>query len=349
MTTPVYLGKIPVGPGHPTVFVAETGSFFNQDMEMAERYLGLAAEAGVPVFKTEVLHDADVCLAGTGLETHFNHAYGHCVEDYRAYVERKILPLSAYGRLFGLCRELGVPFVASVFDYRGADFVAEQGGAGIKLSRNNITNLPLIRHIARTGLPLILDAGVVYLEEVARAVHWARESGVNGVIVNHHPGANPAPAGVHNFRVMETYRSALGLPVGLSCHYRGEEMMWVAIGAGADLLEKGVDDDPDRKEGDLVSAAPIRDLGRLVRKVRECWESLGAAPLQHREPRDLSARCGVVVAAPIRAGEEIREEHLRFAWPALGVPVDRWDEVVGRPVARSLEPGQPLKWSDVSL
>ena len=343
----VHLGPVPVGDGHPTVFVAETGSFFNRDLEMAERYLRTCAEAGVPVFKTEILHDPDICLAGTGLETSYHHGQGKSIEDYRAYIERKILPLAAYKRLFDLCHELKVPFVASVFDFKGAEFLADCGGAAAKLFRQNITNLPLIRKIARLGMPIIFDAGVAYLEEVARAVRWARDEGAPGVIVNHHPGGNPAPASMHHFEVMRSYREALACPVGLSCHYRGEEMMYVAIGMGAHLLEKGVDDNPDRVESDLVSAAPIADLPRILRRVRACWESIGRAPAQHQEPRDLTPRSGIVAARAIAAGEMFSEENLRFAWPPIGIPVERWDEVVGRKAARAVAAGVPVRVNDV--
>ena len=41
---PVSLHGVIVGDGHPTVFVAEIGAFFNQDIELAERYLSSIAE-----------------------------------------------------------------------------------------------------------------------------------------------------------------------------------------------------------------------------------------------------------------------------------------------------------------
>ena len=66
MIDPVMLGSIPVGDGHPTVFVAEVGSFFNQDLELAKSYLRAAAAAGAPVFKTEIIHDADICRNSRG-------------------------------------------------------------------------------------------------------------------------------------------------------------------------------------------------------------------------------------------------------------------------------------------
>ncbi|MDR3400904.1 MAG: N-acetylneuraminate synthase family protein [Chthoniobacter sp.] len=343
----VHLASVPVGDGHPTVFVAEAGSFFNKDVEMAERYLRTCVAAGVPVFKTEILHDPDICLKGTGLEVGYQHAEGKSVEDYRAYIERKILPLAAYRRLFDLCHELKTPFVASVFDFKGAEFLADCGGAAAKLFRQNITNLPLIRKVARLGLPIIFDAGFAYLDEVARAVRWAREEGAPGVIVNHHPGHNPSPASIHHFEVMRTYREALACPVGLSCHYRGEEMLYVAIGMGAHLLEKGVDDNPDRHECDIISATPLSELPRVLGRVRACWESIGQAPAQHHEPRDLTTRSGMVAARAIAAGEILSEDNLRFAWPPIGIPVERWDEVVGKRAAHAVASGAPLRMKDV--
>src|SRR5439155_442176 len=146
-----------------------------------------------------------------------------------------------------------------------------------KIARDNINNVPLIRHAGKTGRPLIFDAGIVYLDEIARAVRLAQDAGAGGVVVNHHPGANPAPPEVHNMRVMQSYKEALRVPVGLACHYRGDEMLYVAVAMGANLLEKGVVDDPDRVEQDLVSAARLGEVNDIIRKVHNCWKAIGPA------------------------------------------------------------------------
>lgn len=345
----VYLGKIPVGDGHPTVFVAEIGTFFNQDLALAESYIRAVAQAGAPVVKTEVLHNPDVCLKNSGLLSTFRHAGGVQTEDYRALIERKVVSLDNYRILFRLCADLKLPFIATVYDFEGVDFLAEVGAAGIKISRDNINNFMLIRRSAKSGLPLIFDAGVVYLDEVARAVRCAREAGGSGVIVNHHPGANPAPPEVHHFRVMQTYKESLGVPVGLSCHYRGEEMLYVAVGMGANLLEKGVVDDPDRVEQDLVSAASLADLPQMVRKVQNCWAAIGAAPARPKEPRDFMRRKCLVAARAVRAGETLDESNLTFCWPPVGISVENFDAVAGSVARRNLEKFQPLQWEDIRL
>ena len=96
----VHIGNVPVGDEHPVALAAEIGTYFNQDMGLARDYLAQVVEAGVPLFKTEILHNADVCLRTSGLNITFNHATGKQVESYRALIERKTVPLADYATLF---------------------------------------------------------------------------------------------------------------------------------------------------------------------------------------------------------------------------------------------------------
>lgn len=348
-TGTVHLGPIPVGDGHPAVLVAEIGTFFNQSMDLARTFLRQAVAAGAPVFKTEVLHDPDVCLPASGLVHEYSHATGTAREDYRALIERKCNPLSHYADLFALCRELGVPFIATVYDPEGVDLLLRSGAAGIKIARDNVNNLPLIRRAAATGLPVVFDAGLVHLHEIAAAVHEARSHGAGGVIVNHHPGHNPAPAEVHNLAAIAAYKHALGVPVGLACHYRGEEILYAAVGAGANLLEKGVVDDPDRIEQDLVSAAPLSRLADIVSAIESCSKALGTFPFVIPRDRDLSTRKGIVAARFIKAGEALSADCLRAAWPPVGIAIEHWDQVIAGKAVRDLARLEPVGWEDVQF
>ncbi|MFQ5801310.1 MAG: N-acetylneuraminate synthase family protein [Candidatus Methylomirabilales bacterium] len=345
---PVKIGDVMVGDGYPTVFVAEVGTFFNKEIDVAQSWLRAIAEAGAPVFKTEVLHDPDVCL-DTEMLLHYKHATGTQVEVYRKMIERKCVPFSDYRRLFDLCKELEVPFIATVYDPEGIDFFVRVGGAAMKIARDNINNVPLIRYAARTGLPIIFDAGVAYFDEVARAVRLAQAEGAGGVIVNHHPGANPAPPEVHNMRIMQTYKEALRIPVGLACHYRGDEILYLAVGMGANLLEKGVVDDPDRIEEALVSAARLSEAKEVIQRVNNCWKAIGEAPARHKEPRDFSSapRKGLVAKRPIAEGEVFGPDNLCFAWPPLGISVEYWDLVAGNRAARTIGANEVVRWGDV--
>lgn len=345
----VYIGKVPVGDNYPTVFMAEVGTFFNQDIELAKEFLHAAVEAGVQVFKTEILHNADVCLKGTGLSHEYNHAGGKHVEDYRALVERKVVPLKDYRKIFQLCHDLDIPVVASVYDLEGIDFLKAEKGSAIKIARDNINNVPLIRYAAKSGLPIILDAGGTYLDEVAFAVRLIRNAGGNDIIVNLHPAANPAPAQAHNLRVISLYKQAFDIPVGLSCHYRGDEILYVAVGQGLNLIEKGIFDDPDKIEQDIVSALDVRDLKSVVQKVRNCWMALGKGQPQVKEPRDLSTRKGLVALADIAQGETLNHANVGYAWPPLGISVEYWDTVMNKTAQKAIPKNQIISWADIKF
>jgi sialic acid synthase SpsE len=340
----VMLGPVPVGECHPPVFMAEVGTFFNSNIDHAFRLLEAVAANGVKVFKTEILHTADIVLAGSGLLHTYNHAGGRTTENYRALVERKTVPLADYARLLGACRRLGLEFVCSVYDAKGADFVAEQGGCGLKIARNNVNNVPLIRHATRTGIPIIFDMGQVHIDEITAAVRVAREAGAKNVIVNLHPGTNPAPAAAHHLAMAESLRALLDCPIGLSCHHRGEVMLYAAAARGISLLEKGVDFDPDRAEQDVVSAMPVADVPACMARVQECWEAIGSLQAIPAE-RDLTARSGVVARRTIAAGEVLDEASLGYAWPPAGIGIEHWDLVVGRRARVAIAADTPVTWS----
>jgi sialic acid synthase SpsE len=344
---PVKLGNVLVGEQYPTVFMAEVGTFFNQDIDLAVSYLQSIADAGAEVFKTEILHDPEVCLRNSGAKAIYKHATGVTEEDYRQLIERKIVSLDEYARLFRLCHKLKIPFVCSVYDKVGIDFLSEMKGAGIKFARDNVTNIGLVRYAAKTKIPIIMDAGNLYLSEIATTLEIIREYRAGDVIILHHPAANPAPASVHNLRVIQTYKNVFKVPVGLTCHYRGDEILYAAVAAGADIIEKGVVNDPDGNEQDIVSAANINELPLITSKIRNCYEAMGHNVWKVKEPRDQISWKGMTAKNDIERGESLDIQNIGFAFPPEGIAAVYWDLVEGKVAARKINKGEIISWSDI--
>src|SRR5262249_5798581 len=169
------------------------------------------------------------------------------------------------------------------------------------------------------------------------------------LILSHDPGRNPCPPEHHHLRFMQTLKEAFQVPVGLACHYRGDEILYVAVGMGCNLIEKGVDLDPDRVEQDLISAAPFAELATIVAKAKNCWRAIGSPPMPIPASRDISARLCLVSACAIAKGTRLDLRTVRFSWPPLGISVAHWDLVDGRVAAHDIPAGRPLMWSDVDF
>ena len=357
MISTVYLQEIPISPNARPVFFAEIGSSFNGDPDraasMIERVIAVSAECPDQpmVLKTEILNNPEICLPVDTMETYANKAGKIRQERYRDLIERKVMPIRHYIPLFQMCRDAGVPFVVSVYDFEAATFAAEHGAAAIKIASANIVHVPLIRYATGLGLPVVIDTGRSTIAEVHRAVDTAREGGCQDLIVQHSPDGHPAPAIAQNLRILETYKRLFGVPVGLSDHYVGIEMCFLAVALGASVLEKGVYDDPEELDQDIAHAMDIVDLGRVLRMIRDCWDALGQPARNVHEKIDwvigTSQRQGLVANVDLHSGDRLSLESVRFAFPCVGIPVEHWDLVDGWTVDSELSTGHPIHWRDV--
>jgi sialic acid synthase SpsE len=260
-----------------------------------------------------------------------------------------VLPLERAARIYRRARDLGLEIVLTVYDSAGIDFALDAGAAALKIASSNVTHAPLIREVARRGKPVIVDTGRATHEEIGRAVEWARAAGARELIVQHSPAAPPAPLEQHHLRMMRALGERFDCPYGLSDHHAGNEMLLAAVALGASVVEKGIAADDARADIDLAHAARIGEVAGIVRAIDAVWRALGEEAPQRAASR-ATDRMGLVAARALRAGEKIEASSARFAMalPEGAVPVERWDEVQGRRLARAVAADQPIRWEDLA-
>jgi sialic acid synthase SpsE len=351
------IGAFPLRPDAPPLFFAEIGSYFNGDVALAARMIAqvLAARKIVPeqplALKTEILNDAEICLPGDTIENYAAKDGRTRQENYRTLIERKVVPLEKYADLFALCTDAGMPLIVSVYDFVAADFAIAHGAAALKIPSSNLVHIPLIRYVAGKGLPMVIDTGRSTIAEVDRAIATARAAGCADIVIQHSPDGHPALPKAHNLRIFETYLQAFALPVGLSDHHVGVEMLYMAIALGAVVLEKGVHVDTDELDQDISHSMALADLPKVLRKVHECWQAMGNPA---RDPKDriegiigTSQRQCVVARGDLVAGDVLSYENVRFAFPCRGIPVEHWDLVQGWRLTSAVAAGCPVQWAHV--
>ncbi|HAT2064644.1 TPA: spore coat protein [Legionella pneumophila] len=352
-----HLGPFIIGKEYPPVFLAEIGTFFNKDIRLAENLLKKIIEvrSSVPyqplICKTEILNNPEICLRGDYQEIYSSKDGEVKKENYRSLIERKSLSLQEYEFLFSLLREVNLPFIVSIYESDVVDFAIKQGACALKTSSSNIVNIPLIRHLARTGLPLIIDTGRSNLSEIFNAVEAARQEGCNKIIVEHSPDGHPALPEAHNLRMLKTFEQCFGSPVGLSDHYNGVEMLYPSIALGASLLEKGVHFFPNALDQDISHTMDINQLPGVLRSIYDCWLALGENIRDMRAPIKgvigSSQRNCIVAKNNLFPGDLITLDNTKFAFPCKGIPVQYWDLVVGWNIKNEIKAGSPITWSDI--
>ncbi|OCW56992.1 N-acetylneuraminate synthase family protein [Hoeflea olei] len=341
------IGSQFIGAGELPLFLPDIDVYFKDDTEGARRLVDALASLGVTTLKGALLHDPETCLPG-GDTAYYVSGEGLRTENYRAIVDRHVVPLDTLRRIYSGARDKGLDLILSVYDDPGIALATELGCAAVKIPSSNITHAPLIRDAASTGLPLIIDTGRSTTAEIARAVGWARQAGVTVLIVQHSPPGPPAPASAFNLNMMTALGEDHDCFDGLSDHFVGIDMMLLAAARGADVIEKGVCLDGTGSDIDIAHALPISQVGTVLEKIRLYHEALGARervlPADRPLPPD---RMCVVAATDLAAGTPITRANVRFAFPPLGIGCEHWDRLDGQPVKRFVPAGQPLQDDDV--
>ncbi|NKB55275.1 MAG: spore coat protein [Alphaproteobacteria bacterium] len=348
MAEKIKIGRTTVGEGCPPLFLPDIDVFFDQDMQRAEAMVTKLVGDGVHTIKAAVVHDEEFALDDDTQEKWYSENSVIVSERYRELIARKVNSLNFYDRLFARILELGCDLVLSVYDVAGASFAKQAGAHALKIPSSNITHEVCIRYAAGLGLPLLIDTGKSTLEEIARAVQWARDEGLKDLIIEHSPEAPPSNLSNHHLRMIPSLASLFNCPVGLSDHHAGDEMLYAATALGASVLEMGVCPDDAPPDQDVYHALRISDVAPAMRKCNNIWQALGE-PMRYlrRDRSPPTARPGLVAKTMLPAGTLLDENSVDFAFPAHGVGAEHWSLVAGWRLRRDLNPRDIIHWHDI--
>lgn len=245
--------------------------------------------------------------------------------------------------------KVGISWFSTPFDQTAVDFLEGFDVAAHKIASFEIVDLPLIRHAASKGKPLVISTGMATVAEIHAAVGAAEEGGAPSVVLLRCNSGYPARAEEMDLRAIPAMAELWRVPVGLSDHTLGSTAAIAAVALGACVIEKHLtlrrsDGGPDAE----FSAEP-HELAQLVDAVREAHAALGAVRFGPSESERASAayRRSLRAVRPVSAGELLTSDNVRSIRPAGGLAPDLIEAVLGMVVARDLEQGAPLTWPDL--
>ncbi len=339
-----------IAPDRPCFIIAEAGVNHNGDPALAKQLVLAAKESGADAVKFQTFQAKHLVTADAP-QAEYQAKNSGVTESQFDMLKRLELPLEAFAELNRYCQELGIMFMSTAFDEESSDFLAGLGMPIFKIPSGELTNLPLLRHIARHGKPMIVSTGMGTLDEVAEAVETIRAAGNADITVLHCVSNYPAPPESVNLRAMESMRAALGVPIGYSDHTMGIEASVIAVAAGAKVIEKHFTLDCEMPGPDHKASLEPADLAEMVRSIRRVEVLLGSGLKQPSEAELAVAkivRRSVVAQSLIPVGTTITEAMLVLRRPGTGIPPAKFHEVPGRRALVVIAEGSMIRWEDLA-
>ena len=346
----VSIGGRDVGAGRPVYVIAEIGVNFDGDLDVARRSINEAARAGADAVKFQTFA-ADEFVADRSLMYSYTLLNGEAItESQYGMFKRLELPDEWHGVLQNHARERGVDFLSSAADRRAADLLGELGVPAFKLASEDLINVPLLEHVAGKRRPVILSTGMADEGEIAMALKIFGGPGAADVILLHCTSSYPTPPESVNIARIPALRTRFETPVGFSDHTEGWEAAFLAVGAGACLVEKHFTIDRARRGPDHRMSADPAGFTTMVEMIRRAEIMRGAGGLTFdpiEEKGRAEFRRSIVALAAIPAGAIIREDMITYKRPGYGLKPYERDRILGRRARRAIMPDERILPEDV--
>lgn len=269
MARTLKMGDRYVGDGYPTYLVAEIGINHNGDLEIAKRMIKAAKDAGVDAVKFQK-RTPELCVPPEQRGQMRETPWGYIT--YLEYRYKTEFGEQEYAEIDRYCREIGIPWFASVWDEPSVDFMEAFNPMCYKIPSASLTDHPLLRKLVSTGRPMILSTGMSTMDEIRAAVNVL---GTERLLITHATSTYPCDPEELNLRMITTLRETFPCPIGYSGHEVGLVPSVVAVSLGACMVERHITLDRAMWGSDQAASVEPGGFERLVRYVRVTEASLG--------------------------------------------------------------------------
>lgn len=327
-----------VGVGNPCFVIAEAGVNHNGSFRLAKKMVDAAEDAGADAVKFQVFTTERVVTKTADKALYQKRTKG----EGGQYEMLKKLELTEdeFTKLAAYAQRKNIIFLASAFDERSVDLLEGLKVPAFKIPSGEITNFPLLRHIARKVKPIILSTGMSTLGGIAEALEVIRGEGADEVVLLHCVSDYPAKVEEMNLRAMNTLRRSFEFPVGLSDHTLGVTIPIAAVALGAAVIEKHFTLDKKLPGPDHKASLEPNELKEMINCIRNVEKALGNGikrPTKNEEKIKKVVRKSIVARTKIPKGTVITKEMLDFKRPGIGIEPKYLERVVGKRVKRDIE------------
>jgi N-acetylneuraminate synthase/sialic acid synthase len=240
-------------------------------------------------------------------------------------------------------------FFATPFEEKSADFLYKLEIPIYKIASCDVTNIPLIKHVASFGKPILVSTGGATIEDIDRVYDTIQKYHSNFAFL-HCVATYPNRDEELNLLQIESLKwRYLDIVIGFSSHHSGVDPVKEAYHLGARIFEVHFTLNRGFRGTDHGFSLEPHGLAKLCEDLKRIKTRLGRRErtVLEAESTGFIRKMGkaVHVNRPIHAGKVIEPEDIVIKSPADGLPP--YEDVIGKISIHDLSTADFLTWEDL--
>lgn len=326
------IGGKKIGVAERTFVIAEAGVNHNGDMELAKKMIDAAVTAGADAVKFQAFKADELILRDVEKAPYQKVTTSNTETQYEM-LKRLEVSRKQSEDLMGYCKEKNIIFLSTPFEKASLEELDEQGVSAFKIAATDLTNIQFLRQVAEKGKPIILSAGMCYLEEVRRALSAIYPINKN-VILLQCTANYPIQDTEANISVIRTFMDEFDMIVGYSDHSQGVGASPYAVALGAKVIEKHFTLDKSLSGPDQKASVTPEELAQLITDIRKVEAYLGDGikmPSCSEQMTRKSLQKCFVASCEIKKGDKFSETNIvAKRTNGIGISAIYYDDLVSR-------------------
>lgn len=339
----IVLNGKPINDDSECYVIAEIGHNHQGNVEQCKELFRAAKEAGCNAVKLQKRDNRTLFTKEAFSRPYDNpNSFGLSYGEHREFLE---FGWDEYVELKDYAAELGIDFFSTAFDIPSADFLEKVGVPCYKIASGDCRSLPLIKHVASFGKPIIISTGGATLEDVQRVYDAIMPINSQLCIMQCTAGYPPAWEEL-NLNVIDTFRKAFpDIVIGFSSHDNGIAMAVAAYMLGARVVEKHFTLNRAMKGTDHAFSLEPTGMRKMVRDLSRVRTALGDGiktvyPSEVNPVMKMSK--SLVAARDLPAGHRLTAEDITMKSPGGGMPPYELDSLIGAVINRPMGEDEPF-------
>lgn len=342
-----------------TYIIGEIGQNHNGSVDIAKLLVDLVARpVHEDLFNLDLKpmdavkmtkRDLNEELSASQMARPYNNAnsFGATYGEHRAFLE---LSDEDHFEVFKHAKSLGLDFVETLCAKGCLSMLKLFTPDKLKVASRDLTNLPLLAALAETKIPIILSTGMAGKKELDDALDVINRYH-SDISILHCVSQYPTEPDNLNLRTISYLKKNYGqYKIGFSDHTIGIAAPIVAIGMGAEIIEKHITIDRRMKGTDQPGSLGPDGVNRMIRDIRIAEHWLGEEDL-YIDKAVISAKNklerSIATLRDMKAGEVVMESDLHLLSPGDGYKWSQLEEVVGKTLTRDIPANEVLYPTDI--
>lgn len=326
------------------LIVAEVGLMHDGKIEEAHRLIDTAQQCGADAVKFQT-HIAEAeTLKNAPAPAYFQS------ESRFDYFKRTAFTKAQWQDVKDACAKKKILFLSSAFSNEAVDLLNAVGVSMFKVPSGEVTNLPYLERIAKTGKPVLLSSGMSNWAELDEAVATIRKYN-SKLTLFQCTSKYPCPYEHVGLNVIAEMRDRYKAPVGLSDHTLTNFASYAAVALGATVIEKHLVISRSAYGSDAKHSLEPVEFKAMVEGIRAI-ETMVDHPVDKNDLasfKDMKTifEKSVVSVRDIPAGAVITSDMIGVKKPGGGVPPKKWADVIGSRSKRAIPGDSVIQMNDI--